>query len=236
MCINWATSLLVSLEFHQILTRSNIPLADVCEAMIGAALLDKGLDGATKMVSAILQTPKHSQKGFSEYYQTYEKPIYQLAAPTASQQKLADDIEKQFGYKFQSPKLLTSAFTHPSNPYSWEKVPSYQRLEFLGDALLDLACVQHIFEAHPDADPQWLTEHKMAMVSNRFLGAVSVVLGFGKRLRKVGAQLDAAIHQYSVDIMEAKEKSNSLKFWSDLAIQVPPSKCLCFILIQYARG
>ena len=86
--------------------------------MIGAALLDKGLDGGTLMVTSILQSPKHNQKNFSDYYKSYVMPSYQIAEPTASQMKLADDIEAQFGYRFKSPKLLTSAFTHPGTPIS----------------------------------------------------------------------------------------------------------------------
>lgn len=136
-------------------------ISDVCEALIGAALIDKGLDGATYMVTAILQTSDHQQTEWADYYRGYKKPAYQIALPSASQNKLAADIEKQIGYKFKSPRLLVSAFTHSSNPYSWEKVPCYQRLEFLGDALLDLICVRYIFDKHPAADPQWLTEHKV---------------------------------------------------------------------------
>jgi endoribonuclease Dicer len=116
-------------------------VADVCEALIGAALLDQGLDGATKMVSSILTSESHAQQRFKDYYKGYKKPAYQVTPPTAAQQKLADDIEAQFGYRFQSPTLLMSAFTHPSNPWSWEKVPSYQRLEFLGMPL-DLILIQ----------------------------------------------------------------------------------------------
>jgi len=89
--------------------------------------------------------------------------------------------------------------------------------------LLDLACVRYIFLNYPDADPQWLTEHKMAMVSNRFLGAVSVHLGLHKKLRKMGQQLDTAINYYTVEILEAEEKSSSSNFWSDLSISAPPS-------------
>lgn len=136
-------------------------ISDVCEALIGAALIDKGLDGATHMVTAILQTSDHQQMKWADYYKGYTMPAYQTALPSASQNKLAADIEKQIGYRFKSPRLLASAFTHSSNPYSWEKVPCYQRLEFLGDALLDLICVRYIFKKHPDADPQWLTEHKV---------------------------------------------------------------------------
>ncbi|KAL7269242.1 Dicer-like protein 1 [Rhizina undulata] len=196
-------------------------IADVCEALIGAALSDKHLDGAVKMVTALLQTPDHDQQEWNDYYRNYKKPGYQIAKPSASQLKLADDIEKQIGYRFKSARLLMSAFTHSSNPYSWEKVPCYQRLEFLGDALLDLACVRYIFDKHPDADPQWLTEHKMAMVSNKFLGAVSVIMGFHRKLKRVGQHLDVAIREYEIEVMEAKEKSNgSVDFWT--SVGAPP--------------
>lgn len=107
-------------------------LADVCEALIGAALVDQGLDGAAKMTTAILMGETHTSKAWQDYYKNYTKPEYQESMPTASQLKLAHEIEEQFGYKFKSPKLLMSSFTHKSNPHSYEKVPSYERLEFLG--------------------------------------------------------------------------------------------------------
>jgi endoribonuclease Dicer len=92
--------------------------------------------------------------------------------------------------------------------------------------LLDLACVRYIFVNNPDADPQWLTEHKMAMVSNRFLGACSVLLGFHNKIRKVGQQLDIAIADYMVEILEARERNSAPNFWSDLSLSAPPSKSL----------
>jgi len=107
-------------------------VADVCEALIGAALVGLGHDGATKMVTTLLGSKYHKQRSFNDYYQQYTIPEYQLSTPTAVQMKLADDIAEQFGYHFHSPKLLMSAFTHASNPFIFEKVPSYQRLEFLG--------------------------------------------------------------------------------------------------------
>ena len=202
-------------------------IADVCEALIGAALLDQSLDGAAHMVTCILKSPDHIQTCWADYYKTYVKPGWQTATPTASQQKLADDIKAQFGYEFKSPRVLMSAFAHASNPFSYEKVPCYQRLEFLGDALLDQACVRYIFDQHPLADPQWLTEHKMAMVSNKFLGAVCVVLGLHRKLRKVGTQLDVAIRDYEAEILEAREHNSSPDFWVCVP---PPPKALPDIL------
>jgi endoribonuclease Dicer len=64
----------------------------------------------------------------------------------------------------------------------------------------------------------------MAMVSNRFLGAVSVSLGFHKRLRRVGAQLDSSIDKYVSDILQARARSETPNFWADLSIPAPPSE------------
>jgi len=63
----------------------------------------------------------------------------------------------------------------------------------------------------------------MAMVSNKFLGMVSVEMGFHRKLRRMGASLDHAIRDYEVDIEEAKANSNgAVDFWTSL--KPPPSK------------
>jgi len=101
--------------------------------------------------------------------------------------------------------------------------------------------VNHIFFAHPDADPQWLTEHKMAMVSNRFLGAISVLLGFHRRIRKMNGSLDSAIARYASVLLEAKKRAVKLNFWMDAGIDDPPSRypepliCL-FADLAFFRG
>ena len=43
------------------------------------------------------------------------------------------------------------------------------------------------FFNYPEKDPQWMTEHKTPMVSNQFLGAVSVKLGFHQHIRQNNA-------------------------------------------------
>ncbi|PWW79995.1 hypothetical protein C7212DRAFT_355951 [Tuber magnatum] len=203
-------------------------ISDVCEALIGAALIDKGLDGATQMVTAILRTPEHTQKVWADYYNCYTKPAYQLLESSPMQIMFAKDVEELVKYKFKHPRLLISAFTHSSLPFSWDRIPSYQRLEFLGDALLDLVCVRYIFQKYPHADPQWLTEHKMAMVSNKFLAMISVEMGFHRKLRRMGASLDHAIRDYEVDIQEARANSNgAVDFWTSLK---NPPKCLSDVL------
>jgi endoribonuclease Dicer len=144
---------------------SDKSIADVCEALIGAALLsyrDTGnMDMAVKAVTAVVSSPDHDVENWDAYYKLYKMPPYQVAPCSAAQLDLAEKVAKEHSYHFKHPRVLRSAFTHPSFPFSWEKVPCYQRLEFLGDSLLDMACINFLFYRHPDRDPQWLTEHKV---------------------------------------------------------------------------
>jgi endoribonuclease Dicer len=143
-------------------------IADVCEALIGASLLSKEdghrFDKAVKAVTIFVNSPSHTATCWQDYISVYSLPSYQIQTPDAFEKDLAQQVE-WLGYKFKYPRLLRSAFTHPSYPQAWSKVPCYQRLEFLGDALLDMVCVEHLFHRFPNRDPQWLTEHKVSSLS-----------------------------------------------------------------------
>lgn len=173
----------------------------------------------------------------------YEMPKYQIAQATASQRNLAMQVEQKHGYHFKYPRILRSAFVHPSYPFSYEHVPSYQRLEFLGDSLLDMACINFLFHRYDDRDPQWLTEHKMAMVSNQFLGALCVTLGFHKHLLQFNSSLQKQINDYVDEVDQARveaeneamaegkrREDRSPNFW--VHTKQPP-KCLPDIIEAY---
>ena len=103
----------------------------------------------------------------------------------------------------------------------WEKIPHYQRLEFLGDSLLDMVFVMHLFYRYPNKDPQWLTEHKMPMVSNKFLGALCVKLNFHGHLRHNNAVLQHQIQEYVTGVQEAEiEADGSADYWT--TVSEPP--------------
>ncbi|KAI9781616.1 MAG: Dicer-like protein 1 [Geoglossum umbratile] len=197
-------------------------IADVSEALIGAALLSHNdFDNAVRAVTVLVCNPDHQMLKWADYYQLYTKPAYQTAQASASHLDLATKVELKHNYHFRYPRLLRSAFIHPSYPYSWEKIPCYQRLEFLGDSLFDMACVNFLFHRFPDKDPQWLTEHKMAMVSNRFLGAVCAKLGFHRHLRFNGSLIEHQIREYVTEIQEAERESNGLPdYWVN--VKAPP--------------
>ncbi|KAI9794454.1 MAG: Dicer-like protein 1 [Peltula sp. TS41687] len=185
-------------------------IADVCEAMIGAALLSEHqgrFDNAVKAVTVVVDNVHHTMTKWDDYYALYKMPTYQAAQATNSQLDLAKQVEQKHDYHFKYPRLLRSAFIHPSYPLSWEKIPCYQRLEFLGDSLLDMTCVNFLFYRYPDRDPQWLTEHKMAIVSNKFLGALCVKLGLHKHLRLNSSAIESRIRAYVQDMEDAEEEA-----------------------------
>ncbi|KAI9756900.1 MAG: hypothetical protein M4579_003654 [Chaenotheca gracillima] len=203
-------------------------IADVSEAVIGAALLshmdleNTHVDNAVQAVTRLVKSPDHNISKWADYYKLYKMPTYQTSPASQSQLDLVKQLFTRHDYHFHYPRLLRSAFQHPSYPFSWERIPSYQRLEFLGDALLDMACVNFLFRRFPDRDPQWLTEHKMAMVSNRFLGAVCVKLNFHKHLRHNGSgKLEAQIRDYVTDIQDAaREADGAPDYW--VHVKSPP--------------
>ncbi|KXG47436.1 uncharacterized protein PGRI_013060 [Penicillium griseofulvum] len=210
-------------------------IADVCEALIGASLLSGGDDNrydlAVKAVTVFVNSQNHTATSWKDYISAYSIPSYQNRVADGFEKNLAQQIFEKVGYKFKYPRLLRSAFTHPSYPLAWAKVPCYQRLEFLGDALLDMVCVEHLFHRFPNRDPQWLTEHKMAMVSNKFLGALAVKLGLHLHLQHFSNPLMIQNSKYAEELQLAESESNGeVDYW--LSTSDSP-KCLPDMLEAY---
>lgn len=75
---------------------------------------------------------------------------------------------ESLGYSFNDHRLLVTALTHPS--YGGDHhVPHYQRLEFLGDAVLELTMSEYLFEKLPEVDEGKLTRIRAAIVREETL-------------------------------------------------------------------
>jgi len=94
---------------------------------------------------------------------------------------LADKIYRLFPYRFQDPDLLNQAFLHASaiNPETQTRDDSYERLEFLGDAVLELVVSRFLFYKFPDYSEGKLTQMRSKLVNRTTLSKVSTKLGFG---------------------------------------------------------
>jgi ribonuclease-3 len=102
---------------------------------------------------------------------------------------LVSKVEQLVGYTFKNRELLAEALTHKS--YSIEKAelsastsltPYFERLEFLGDAVLDLAITELLIREFPNDQEGPLTQKRAALVCEESLAAQSLLLGLDQIL------------------------------------------------------
>jgi ribonuclease-3 len=86
-------------------------------------------------------------------------------------QRLVDFVAERFGYKPKRVDLFRRALTHKSIA-NQEDLPSNERLEFLGDAVLDTVIAEMLYNRFPDEDEGYLTKIKSKLVNRRTLGAI----------------------------------------------------------------
>ncbi len=92
-------------------------------------------------------------------------------------------IEEALGYRFKNPSLLETALTHRSLANEKGLAGNYERLEFLGDAILGAMTAEWLYLEHPELPEGELSKRKSALVSERTLVHYAAVLGVGEALR-----------------------------------------------------
>ena len=114
-------------------------------------------------------------------------------------------LEERLGHAFQDRKLLETALTHPSFGGD-HHVPHYQRLEFLGDAVLELAVSRYLYFELPEVDEGKLTRIRAALVREESLNRAARRIGLGEFIRlSVGEERSGGREKPSIlsDVMEA---------------------------------
>ena len=87
-------------------------------------------------------------------------------------------VERSFGYTFSKPELCLAALTHRSAGGAHN-----ERLEFLGDSILNCSVARLLYDAHPHADEGALSRLRATLVSGEALASVASDLGLGEHLR-----------------------------------------------------
>lgn len=87
-------------------------------------------------------------------------------------------VDVAFGYTFVQPALCHSALTHRSAGSAHN-----ERLEFLGDSVLNCSVARLLFDAHPDADEGALSRLRATLVSGDTLAQIALQMGLGEHLR-----------------------------------------------------
>ena len=94
------------------------------------------------------------------------------------------ELENLIGYKFNDEKLLKTAMTHSSyaNDILGDNHKSNERLEFLGDALLDAVVGEMLYKRFPERDEGFLTKLRADIVCEKALGNAALKMGLNKYL------------------------------------------------------
>jgi ribonuclease-3 len=97
--------------------------------------------------------------------------------PQRKSPELLSWVERSFGYVFLQPALCYAALTHRS-----AGADHNERLEFLGDSILNCSVARLLFDAHPEADEGALSRLRATLVSGETLAQIAQQLGLGEHL------------------------------------------------------
>lgn len=119
-----------------------------------------------------------------------------------------EELEEKIGYQFQKKELLRQALTHSSfaNEQKINKLQDYERLEFLGDAVLELVSSDFLFRENPQMPEGKLTKLRSSMVCEPALAYCARDLELGEyMLLGRGEEATGGRHRDSItsDAMEA---------------------------------
>ncbi|CAH4033082.1 unnamed protein product [Pieris brassicae] len=118
-----------------------------------------------------------------------------------------EELEKTLQYRFRDRSLLLQALTHASHQKN-RLTDCYQRLEFLGDAILDYLITRHLYEDPRRHSPGALTDLRSALVNNTIFATLAARHGFHKYFRHMSPGLNEVLTKY-VKIQEENGHSIS---------------------------
>ena len=164
--------------------------ADVVEAIFGAVYL------STERNLELVENVAERLGVFSNF------PQLQIANTTAISDESRIEtlpfelrkLESVIGWSFRNPLLLLEATTHPTDSQS--VVRNYNRLELLGDAVVDLAIVMFALDFDNCLNPAGLSNWRYACGSTEALGRISKRLGLAAFIRHFDSSLTRELDRY----------------------------------------
>ncbi|TVU03862.1 hypothetical protein EJB05_50575 [Eragrostis curvula] len=160
-------------------------IADSVEALIGAYLSSAGEAAAFLfLVSLGMDIEFHNEM-------TVERRITTNCEEFINMKSL----ETKLGYDFSDPSLLMEALTHGSYQVAGSTA-CYQRLEFLGDAVLDHIFTEYFFNQYPECTPELLTDLRSASVNNNCYAHAAVKAELHKHILHSSSELHRKMAYY----------------------------------------
>ena len=197
-------------------------VADSIEALIGAYLISCGYLGALRFMKflGLKVLPEcDGNDDLSVFAMKSKAGCYARFWPRGSNMTGASHSEgmvsrmvsglesfekNSIHYTFRSKLYLLEALTHAS--YHTNRVtPCYQRLEFLGDALLDFLVTQHLYFRHAKLSPGELTDIRQALVNNNIFATIAVKHEYNKYLKQMSPPWFKTIENFITRVEDEAE-------------------------------
>ena len=198
-------------------------VADSMEALLGLCVAKYGYRMGVDLLDRIKVTTFQAKNGAEpeklndHLYELTPLPQISSLPPSAKRRAQSHceslrNVEKAIGYKFKQPFYLLEALTHAS----FNDIETcYQRLEFLGDAVLDVLMVFHIYQHNPHYDQGEMTDLLSSLVCNTTLAKVCTKLELHKSLLYNSPELYNVLASFFKNI-----RDDQLKEWcEDLSLE-----------------
>ncbi|GAU23033.1 hypothetical protein TSUD_336810 [Trifolium subterraneum] len=140
--------------------------------------------------------------------QHFPKKLEQVETKENDSSPPLHEVETILHYKFKNKHLLEKAFTHST--YCGENSLSYERLEYVGDAVLNLLISKEQFFLYPNLQPGHLTRLRAVNVDAEKLARAAVKHGLHRYLRHKKPLLGEQIQEFTKAIAEYPLHSNGL--------------------------
>jgi dsRNA-specific ribonuclease len=186
-------------------------LADLVEAVIGACLLSGGVSGGVGVMSALGLLPRGEDAteisvGQIQILQPQLQSLDSVHIPPQ-----LCDLEAVLRYSFRSTAILSDALTL--------KGFENERLEFLGDAVLDFIVAGILFREQPDMNEGALSAAKSASTCNRNLAKFALKHGLYRYVQHSTGLSDSIMTQLTVPV-SVDELENAVSALSDSLIKI----------------
>ena len=113
-------------------------------------------------------------------------------------------LEKKINYIFHNKEYLNQAFTHKS--LNTEPRKNYERLEFLGDAVIDIIVSRELMRDFPEGDEGLLTQRRAALVQKPYLASIGHLLDLMDYLmieKSVNLEIEKIAEKQQANLLEA---------------------------------
>uniref|UniRef100_A0A8C1LS96 Drosha ribonuclease III n=1 Tax=Cyprinus carpio TaxID=7962 RepID=A0A8C1LS96_CYPCA len=230
-------------------------MANCFEALIGAVYLEGGLEEAKQLFGRLL----FSSEELKDVWLNYPPHPLQVQEPLTDRQLIESspvlqkltNFEDTIGVLFTHVRLLARAFTLRTVGFNHLTLGHNQRMEFLGDSIMQLVATEYLFIHFPDHHEGHLTLLRSSLVNNRTQAKVAEELGMQEyaitndktkrpvalRTKTLADLLESFIAALYIDKdLEFVHTFMNVCHWSETLQTVGPSHARTYTVAVYFKG